>query len=82
MEPWTWLVAYVVGFGLLQVLLYQRFHQRTPAMDSADGQVDQTSGGQTVTAEGTETVHCQHCGTVNEVTAMVQYCHECTESLR
>ena len=82
MQMWVWLTAYVAGFGLLQVLLYRHFSQRTPTIQSTEGQVDRSGGGPAVVTEATETVPCQHCGAVNEVHPMVRYCRTCAESIR
>jgi len=80
MQPWAWLTAYVVGFGLLQVLLYRRFNQQSPK--TTEGRAARASGGRTLEPETAESSPCQHCGTVNEAHRMVRYCRECTESLR
>jgi hypothetical protein len=85
METWAWLVAYVVGFGLLQLLLYRYFQREDPAPDVTPGPVER--GGQSAIdgANGPATdggVQCPHCGTVNEDGAMYSYCRECALSLR
>ena len=38
MQAWAWLVAYVVGFGLLQVALYRYFHRSEPTPETTAGQ--------------------------------------------
>jgi hypothetical protein len=81
MQPWVWLTAYVVGFGLLQILLYRHFSGRTTA-NTTEGPVDRSGGGHTAAPTDTDAVPCQHCGTVNESHRMVRYCRGCAESLR
>jgi hypothetical protein len=80
MEPWLWLVAYVAGFGLLQVVLYRLFKDRTAT--ATDGGHERAGGGRLAATEATESVPCKHCGTVNEVHPAVRYCRECTDAIR
>jgi len=82
MQPWVWLTAYVLGFGLLQVLLYRHFSGRTASPQPTEGRAARTDGGQRVTSDTTETVVCEHCGAVNESHLMIRYCGSCAESLR
>jgi len=82
MQPWTWLAAYVVGFGLLQVLLYRRFHQRTPTSSSATGSADPQGGSQPASADPEATTACEHCETLNERHSVVRYCWACTRPLQ
>jgi len=80
MESWGWLVAYVVGFGLLQVVLYQYVQRRDPSPEPTGGRRRGTGG--SATAADTEFVRCDDCGTRNRQLARVRYCRECTGSLR
>ncbi|WP_262178871.1 DUF7577 domain-containing protein [Haloarcula laminariae] len=82
MQPWVWLAAYVLGFGLLQVLLYRHFSDRTASPQPTERRVTRADGGRRVAAEATETVVCGHCGAVNESHSMIRYCGACAESLR
>jgi len=82
MQPWVWLAAYVLGFGLLQVLLYRRFSGRTPSPEPTEGRVTRAGGGRQVVTEASDTVACGHCGAVNESHRMIRYCGSCAESLR
>jgi hypothetical protein len=82
MQPWVWLTVYVLGFGLLQVVLYRHFSQQTPSPETTEGRVTRTSGGRTAVSEAAETVTCPHCDTVNESHRMIRYCGSCAESLR
>ncbi|RXK50115.1 DUF7577 domain-containing protein [Halorientalis pallida] len=91
MEVWTWIVAYIVGFSLLQLLVYRYFRDSEPSVDGAstgsgeqysaatDGlERDQTSR-RTRDDDGTV---CQHCGTFNEHEATYRYCKHCVSPLR
>jgi len=82
MQPWVWLTAYVLGFGLLQVVLYRHFSRRSPTHGGTEGRVARASGGHTSRSESTDSVVCTHCGTVNESHRMIQYCSDCAETLR
>ena len=82
MQPWVWLTAYVLGFGLLQVLLYRHFSGGTPTPETAEGRATRADGGQTVAAEAAGTVTCPHCGATNDSHRMIRYCSSCAESLR
>ncbi|WP_276273176.1 DUF7577 domain-containing protein [Haloarcula litorea] len=87
METWIWLTAYVVGFGLLQVLLYRYVRRRDPSPETTAGGAERAdAGGQTTTPESAGdaagAVTCRHCGAENEAHAMVNYCRACAESLR
>ncbi len=89
MEVWGWLVAYVVGFGLVQLLLYRYFQRDDPSPDATPGSTDQ-SGHRAVERsphppeddEGIDGVQCPHCGAVNERDEMFTYCGACARSLR
>ena len=84
MQAWAWLVAYVVGFGLLQVALYRYFRRSEPTPKTTEGRVDR--GGTSAPPSldtGPETIQpCEHCGTANESHRMIRYCRDCAEPLR
>jgi len=82
MQPWVWLAAYVLGFGLLQVLLYRHFSGGTASPQSTEGSVARPDGGRQVVTEAGETTACEHCGAVNESHRMIRYCGSCAQSLR
>jgi len=82
MQPWMWLTAYVLGFGLLQVLLYRHFSGGTPSPQPTEGRATRADGGRRVATEPTDTIACGHCGAVNESHSMIRYCGSCAESLR
>ncbi|MBX0295466.1 DUF7577 domain-containing protein [Haloarcula nitratireducens] len=88
MNAWAWLTAYVVGFGLLQVLLYQYVQTTDPTPESTP---ERTAGavngsgsraGDDPTRHEESVVRCRHCGAANESHLMLRYCGTCTESLR
>ncbi|WP_135305245.1 DUF7577 domain-containing protein [Haloarcula amylovorans] len=85
MNVWAWLTAYVVGFGLLQVLLYQYVQTTDPTPERAAGAVNgagSSAGGDPTRYDEESVVHCRHCGAANESHLMLRYCGTCTESLR
>lgn len=82
MQPWMWLTAYVLGFGLLQVILYRHFSKQTPAPESAERHLARADGGQQVTTDAADTISCGHCGAINESHSMIRYCGACAESLQ
>ena len=82
MQPWMWLTAYVLGFGLLQVMLYRYFSGQTQTPESTSSPVARADGGQRIVTDATDTVACGHCGAVNESHSMIRYCGACAESLR
>jgi hypothetical protein len=77
MAAWVWLVAYILGFALLQVALYRYFRRGKASPSGADRP--------TVTTEsppggGNEDgVHCGRCGAYNEAT--YTYCRQCADEL-
>jgi len=84
MDPWVWLAAYLVGFALLQVLLYRRFRRDVPQSETTtpsggDSGVARAAAG----SDGTDdaTVACQHCGTSNAADATYRFCRECGEQI-
>jgi len=92
METLGWLVAYVVGFALVQLLLYRYIQRDDASPDAAPGSVDQTArrsmeqpaarpddGDGDADHEG---VRCRHCGTVNDYGQQFAYCRECVQPLR
>lgn len=94
MEALGWLVAYVVGFGLVQLLLYRYIQRDDASPDSAPGSVDQSArrsfdqpasdarDGDENGAETEDGVQCRHCGTVNEYEQSFAYCKECVRPLQ
>jgi hypothetical protein len=78
MQVWGWLLVYLVGFGLVQLLLYRRFGRResTPRGDSKSDTLPGSLGESTSTL-----VECRHCGARNEAVRTVRYCQVCVEPL-
>jgi hypothetical protein len=80
MEAWAWLFAYVLGFALLQLVLYRYFQREygkadaTPVAMEGPGAVPRDSGRD---ADG-DGRRCQHCGTRNDEESTFTYCRECT----
>ena len=92
MEALGWLVAYVVGFGLVQLLLYRYIQRDDAAPDAAARGVDRSPGrsmeqspvgpGERDPSEADEGVRCRHCGAVNEPDQMFSYCKQCAGPLQ
>jgi len=89
MQTWAWLVAYVIGFALLQVYLYLYFikGRSTRAESSAETspqRVPEGGRGRVEAPEGIsdgDAVSCGNCGTYNENDPMFTFCKECGERL-
>ncbi|MFC7018279.1 MULTISPECIES: DUF7577 domain-containing protein [Haloarcula] len=77
MQPLGWLLVSLVGFGLLQVLLYRHFGRREPTPGSSRG----ASVTGDTPASGPPVVECRHCGSHNEAHRTVRYCRTCVEPL-
>ncbi len=82
MDALGWLIAYVVGFGLLQLLLYRYFQREDPSPD-ATPRMDRSraaavEGGEEPATDG---VYCDNCGAHNEAAATYSYCRECVSLL-
>lgn len=92
MEALGWLVAYVVGFGLVQLLLYRYIQRDDASPDAAPGRVDQSAGrsmeqssarpDESTAGEDEAGVHCRHCGAFNEYDQMFTYCKQCAGPLQ
>jgi len=91
MEVWTWVVAYIVGFSLLQLLVYRYFRDSEPSADgSSSGSGDQYSPAvdqlerdrPAPDPADEEGVYCQHCGAVNDSESTFRYCKRCVSPLR
>ena len=89
MEAWAWLAAYLIGFALLQLVLY-RYFQRGES--THDGEAREPGYKRLEASAATsdldtddsrdDRVVCQQCGTLNERDGMYSYCRECAEPLR
>ncbi|MFC7026983.1 hypothetical protein ACFQJ5_04350 [Halomicroarcula sp. GCM10025324] len=78
MQVWGWLLVYLVGFGLVQLLLYRRFGRResTPRGNSQSAAPSGSLG-----PSASSVVECRHCGARNEAVRTVRYCQACVEPL-
>ncbi|MFB6141765.1 MAG: hypothetical protein ABEJ30_00305 [Halorientalis sp.] len=85
MEVWTWLLAYVVGFCLLQLLVYRYVRESGPSVEGpGDGYVGRTDGGDRdvgAAESGEGGVACPHCGASNESAGAYRYCKRCVTPL-
>ncbi|MEF8784423.1 MAG: hypothetical protein V5A45_00710 [Haloarculaceae archaeon] len=89
MEAWAWLAAYLIGFALLQLVLYRYFQRgesthdgesREPGYKRLEGSAAATD----IDADRgpDDAVVCQQCGALNDRDGMFSYCRECAEPLR
>ena len=92
MEPWTWILVYLVGFTLFQLLLFRYFSddQSFEGMSVGSGEtagVQSVDRGQappeaTMRAQTTDDgVRCPHCGTHNEDEQNYMFCRNCVAQL-
>ena len=85
MDAWAWLIAYLIGFALLQLVLY-RYFQRGESTHEGDREpgyqrLERRSAAADVgSVEDTDGVYCQHCGARND--RGFSYCQNCVEPLR
>jgi hypothetical protein len=84
MNPWAWIAAYVVGFALLQLLLYRYLSREVQGAEattpiSSEGPAPRASG--TESASG-DAIVCRHCGAENEREQGYKFCRACAEPLR
>jgi len=84
-ETWAWVLVYVVGFCLFQVLLYRYLQRNETSLDQATPDFGEgrpaRSGPAGIDDPEREGVQCQHCGTYNERTQMFSYCRQCAERI-
>jgi hypothetical protein len=83
MDPWAWILAYVVGFALLQLLLYRYLGRDARGTDAATPTAREGSAGLTGGAHAPtgDAVTCRHCGAENDREASYRFCRECTSPL-
>lgn len=87
METWAWLIAYVLGFALLQLYLYRYFIKGQSAAESSAETTPNFEGGGAVErrggadASGDDLVACSQCGGYNESEPAFTYCKHCGERL-
>lgn len=91
MEVWAWILAYVVGFSLLQLLVYRYFRDSEPSVEGAQPEsgerysaavdhLEHDQSGQQVADD--DGVYCQHCGAFNRTEATFRYCKRCVTPLQ
>lgn len=85
METWVWLLAYLLGFALLQLYLYRHFIRST-STDSRERTTPLSEGsGRSISATNDDPdedlVACENCGAYNESHPMYSFCRECGERL-
>ncbi|MDG5777966.1 hypothetical protein VB773_05155 [Haloarculaceae archaeon H-GB2-1] len=87
MEPWGWIIVYVVGFTLFQLLVF-RYISGGPSPDN--GSADSPLAAEMPALErdrhtrdghAEDGRYCQHCGAQNESDPMFTYCRECANPL-
>jgi hypothetical protein len=87
METWAWLIAYLLGFALLQFYLYRYFiggestansstDKTTPRFEGGSGPVE-TADNEPRAAPDDEFVTCSQCGTRNGSSSVFTYCKHC-----
>lgn len=84
MDPWVWLAAYLLGFGLLQVLLYRYFRREIPRGEATTPASVEHPGPRAAAGGevGEETgARCPHCGADNEPDPAYTFCRECLSPL-
>lgn len=86
METWAWLLAYLLGFALLQLFLYRHFVNSTTT-DSPEGTTPVPEGGTrpvdaAENVPGDDVVVCNSCGTYNEGHATFTFCRDCGDRLQ
>jgi len=85
MEVWAWLLAYVLGFALLQLVLYRYFSREQGALDGATPGGTEATGrpvGESGAGAGEGRLRCQHCGATNKHDPQFTYCKQCASPLR
>jgi hypothetical protein len=95
MEAWVWILVYLVGFTLFQLLLF-RYFSDGQAFDGVSVGSGETAGVQSLDRSRTtgepqqrpdadetgEGVRCPHCGAHNADEPTFTYCSNCLTQLR
>jgi hypothetical protein len=85
METWAWLLAYLVGFALLQLYLYRYFmkstrteppERTTPVSEGGARAIESVEN-----VPDEDLVSCETCGAYNESHTMYTFCRECGDRL-
>ncbi|WP_338729960.1 hypothetical protein [Haladaptatus sp. DJG-WS-42] len=90
LDAWGWVVAYIIGFTIIHLLVYQylktsddsRFEQFSPSdasgFEAASASADFKSHSGPVAGEFRS---CPHCGTQNEPDPIFIFCKQCIQPL-
>lgn len=93
MEPWGWILAYLLGFTLFQLVLFRYFSDGN-AFGGVSLESGETAGPQTLdrgstardpssrSESATDGVRCPQCGTDNDDEQPFTYCRNCLAQLR
>lgn len=83
MDVWAWVIAYIVGFALLQLLVLRYLRDDRAAADrGGSGSEHQTVArveSAPATADTSAGRRCEHCGADNE--SEYRYCGNCAAPL-
>lgn len=80
MAVWVWLVAYLVGFALLQIILYRYFQEDSAREQTAPVTADRSRvSRETPPDDAGDGLRCKQCGAYND--AGYSYCRQCTGQL-
>ncbi|WEL18652.1 MULTISPECIES: hypothetical protein [unclassified Halorhabdus] len=86
---WGWIVAYVLGFLLFQLLIYWYLGEAGTSIErTTPDSTDRERGSRTIeprdldSLEPGETIRCRHCGAVNEFDPSYTYCRACAREYR
>jgi len=80
MAVWVWLVAYLVGFALLQLVLYRYFREDSPRERTAPSASERSRVSLKAPPDDAgDGIHCKLCGAYNE--AGYSYCRQCAGQL-
>jgi len=97
MEPWGWILVYLAGFTLFQLLLVRYFsddrtlggvslesNESAPPQSGEPGRPvgERDSGPSGGADEGTDGVRCHRCGTENADEQSYTYCRQCLAQIR
>jgi hypothetical protein len=85
MDAWGWIVVYVVGFTLFQLLVF-RYIRGGPSPDNGSADPPITSEMPAIERDRRPDVDgdgrfCQHCGAKNETDTVYTYCRQCASPL-
>lgn len=86
MELWAWLGVYLVGFALLQLLLYRYFIGESTTSDPSTESTTPQFEGTSTSVERPQTsdedmLVCEECGTPNRLDPAFTFCKSCGNRL-